>query len=300
MQDKYALLAVRWAVGTVAILILLKLSAFWVTGAASMLGSLLDTLGDAVLSLMALGSVWIAQKPADKNHRHGHGKVEGIFALFQAFFLLSVAAFLAMKSAQHIYAPVVIQQHTLGIGVSGLTIVLTLILIQVQRYAMRYTNSLAVAADHQHYLSDLFLNSGVIAALVLDWYGAPAWLDGATGLLIAAYMGYAGGKVGTQAAHMLLDREIDPAGRHKIETLVKRHPQVKGMHDLRTRWCGKLIYISFDVELSGELTLVAAHQILRELEETLLTEFPQADILIHPDPEGDTADTRHRVAKIHQ
>mgnify|MGYP006266851067 CR=1 FL=1 len=299
MKDAYALLAVRWAVATVAVLIILKCLAYWSTGATSMLGSLVDTLGDAGLSLLALGSVWVAQKPADKNHRHGHGKIEGIFALFQAAFLGGAAVFLAFESLRQLYTPADIQQHEIGLAVSGITIVLTLLLVQVQRYAMRYTSSLAVAADHAHYLSDLFLNTSVIIALLLDWYGAPAWLDGIAGALIALYMGAAGYNVGTKAADMLLDKEISATERLKIEALVKRHPQVQGMHDLRTRWCGKLIYISFDVELPGQLSLVAAHDIIRELEQTLLAEFPQADIIIHPDPEGDTADTRHRVPGIH-
>ena len=64
------------------------------SGSASILASLTDSIGDSAISIMSYLAVNLSLKPADKEHRHGHGKVEGLAALFQAAFLSGAALFL--------------------------------------------------------------------------------------------------------------------------------------------------------------------------------------------------------------
>jgi ferrous-iron efflux pump FieF len=112
-------------------------------------------------------------------------------------------------------------------------------------------------------------------------------------------MARTGWGIGKKAADMLMDREIPEADRQKIIALVNADENILGMHDLRTWFSGTNIHISFDVEMNAELSLEKAHSISRDLEYSILKEFPNAEILIHIDPEGDTYDTRHKVHGVH-
>lgn len=299
VDPRYALLATIWAIGTVAILIGIKAYAYWMSGSTAMLGSLTDSFTDAGLSVMMLLALRYSLKPADKTHRHGHGKAEGLAALFQGGFLGGAAFFLVLQSLKHLAEPEPVTAHGLGITIACISIVLSLILVGVQTYCYKRAPSLAVSADRAHYTTDIWLDGAVILTLVAHFYGGPGWLDPVCGLGIAAYLGWTGVKVGKEAADMLMDRELPDAVRQRILTIVKDHQDVMGIHDLRTRKVGMVLHISFDVELDPALSLRDAHAISRELEMRIMADYPYAEIIIHKDPFGDPHDARHTVEGVH-
>jgi len=81
-----------------------------------------------------------------------------------------------------------------------------------------------------------------------------------------------------------MDRELPDTERDAIKELVRRHPEVRGMHDLRTRRSGVDTFIQLHLELDDELDLVRAHSISDEVEQALLRAYPGAEIIIHLDP----------------
>lgn len=299
VQPRYALFASAWAVGTVSILIAVKGWAYWTTGSAAVLATLTDSLSDAGISLMMLFALRYSLRPADKGHRHGHGKAEGLAALFQAAFLGGAGFFLALSSLQRMAEPQAISNHMIGIGVAVLAMVMSVALVAVQNYCLKKAPSLAVEADQMHYTSDVYLNLAVIIALVVDYKGGPAGVDALCALGVAAYLGRAAIKIAKSAADMLMDKELPRAVRKRIEAIVLSHDDVHSMHDLRTRKSGMTLHISFDVEIDPDMKLREAHEITRDLEKMLLADFPYAEILIHKDPVGDIHDARHRVKGVH-
>ena len=66
--------------------------------------------------------------------------------------------------------------------------------------------------------------------------------------------------------------------------MVLKHPQVKNIHDLRTRTSGKDIFIQLHMEMDGDSSLYLAHKVADEVHDELMNAFPNADILIHEDP----------------
>ena len=295
----HATFATLWALGTVSILIIIKTIAFALSGSAAMLGSLIDTIGDGVISLITFISVRISLAPADEDHRFGHGKIEGFSALIQASFLMGAAVFLIFESFNRFFAPQIITDHGLVIGVSIIAIILTVILVGVQNRSLQKVESLAIEADKGHYVNDVLLNGGVILAAFLQIFTDWVIADSMIGMIIALYIGWTGFDIGKKASDMLMDKEIEEDKRQIIMDIVNAHQQVKGMHDLRTRRTGINVIISFDIELDGDLTLRQAHEVSRDLEYSLLEQFPNAEIMIHKDPDGDTYDTRHRVQGVH-
>lgn len=297
IEPKYALIASFWALGTVTILIAIKAYAYWRSDSAAILATLTDSLTDAAMSGVMLLALKYSLRPADNSHRHGHGKMEGVGALFQSACLLAAALFLIFEGGQRFAQPQEITHHILGVWVAGITIAMSVQLLLVQRYCLSKAPSLAVESDRAHYSSDIALNGSVIAALLVSYNGGPGWVDPLCAIAVACYYAYAARKIGLSALDMLTDRELPKAVRNKIVETIRRHPDILGYHDLRTRKSGMVLHISFDVEVDPEISLREAHDYVRALEEDILMDFPYAEIIIHKDPYGDPHDHRHQVRK---
>lgn len=298
-NPRLALLASFWAVGTVAVLIVIKTYAYYVSDSAAMLGTLTDSVVDAAVSLMMLFAVRLSLKPADDKHRFGHGKVEGIAALLQGAFMGGAGLFLVFEAFDRFFKPADLSHHKTGLIVAVIAIILSLVLIAVQRFCLKRAPSLAIEADHAHYKTDVFLNGSVIVALLVDYYGGAGWLDPSFAMLIAAYFIMTAVNITGKSIDMLMDKELPDSVRKKIITVAKAHKQVHGIHDLRTRMSGMNMHISFDVELDPELSLQQAHDIVRELDNAILAYYPNSEIIIHMDPIGDTDDPRHHIKGVH-
>ncbi len=282
-------LMVRAANAAVAVaftLILIKSWAYNVSGAVSMLGSLMDSLMDILASLINLVAIRFAVAPADDDHRFGHGKAEAIAGFVQAMVIFLSALFLMVEAGKKILNPVPVKEADKGIIVLIVAIVLTVLLVAYQRYVIRKTGSVAIAADHLHYTGDILMNFGVILAMVLSGYMQVYYADPVIGLLVAAYLLYNVKQIGQNSVDMLMDREMDEVDKVKILEIIRTHTEVRGVHDMKTRKSGLNLFIQFHLELNGDITLNEAHHISDDVEAHVMAEYPAAEVLIHADPEG--------------
>ncbi|MDQ6968641.1 MAG: cation diffusion facilitator family transporter [Mariprofundaceae bacterium] len=266
-----------------AVLIAAKLIAWLWTDSISLLATLMDSCLDAVASLITLFAIRHALEPADHDHRFGHGKAEALAGLAQSMFITGSALFLLLQASARFFHPQAIEGSHIGIAVMIFSILLTLGLLTLQRHVVRKTGSTAIAADALHYKSDLYMNASVILALVLAVYGWQGF-DAIFGIGIAFYILYSAYQIIQYAMHDLMDHELSDDERQHIRAIVSQHPQAHGMHDLRTRKSGTTVFIQLHLELADTLTLLDAHTIADQVEETLMAVYPNAEIIIHEDP----------------
>ena len=258
------------------------------TSSMAMLGSLADSTLDLVASLIVLIAVRIAAQPADLEHRFGHGKAEALASLVQVIIITISALFIGFRSVQRLLSGAQTSDAELGIGVSLVAIVFTIALIAYQRHVIRRTGSVAIATDRLHYASDLMLNGSVIAALVLDQYAKIVGADAVFGLLIALWLAWGAWKASSHALAQLMDREWPDEMRERFMIACKDYPELSGLHDLRTRTSGTHHFAQFHVWVPADWTVKEAHDRLDRIEEQLQERFPNTEILIHVDPEGQT------------
>jgi ferrous-iron efflux pump FieF len=272
---------------TAALLLLaLKGWAAWSTGSTAMLGSLADTTLDLVASCATLAGVWIAAMPADDKHRFGHGKAEAIAALFQIVLISISALGIATRAIEQFWQGQRTTEAGDGIVVSLVAIGVTLVLLAWQRYVIRRTGSLAIQTDNVHYQSDLLLNLAVIAALALDQYVGVAGADPLFGLAIGAWLGWSAWTASQQAFEQLMDHEWPAEKKDRFLAVLARNPDITGVHDLRTRTSGNQDFVQFHVWIDPTMTLGAAHAVMDDMEARLQAEFPDTEIIIHPEPDG--------------
>ena len=269
-------------------LIALKAYAAIRTSSMAMLGSLADSSLDLVASLIVLLAVRVAAQPADHEHRFGHGKAEALAALVQIILISFSAMFIAFRSTERLINGAQTGEAELGIGVSVIAIVLTVALITYQRHVVKRTGSLAIGTDRLHYSSDLMLNGSVIAALALDQLVGLRGADAVFGLLIAAWLLWGAWSASSQALNQLMDREWPDELRERFLAAAKEYPELAGLHDFRTRTSGTYNFAQFHVWVPPEWTVQEAHDRLDAVEEELQQRFPNTEILIHVDPEGQT------------
>ncbi len=271
------------AVTTASILIVVKLGAWLWTGSVSILASLIDSLLDSFASLINLLAVRYSLMPADREHRFGHGKAEPLAGLAQAGFICGSAVFLVVHAADRLRYPQPLEHLPVGIGVMVFSIVLTVALLLIQRRAIRRTDSTAIRADALHYAGDVAANASVIVALGLAAYGW-TWADPVMAIAVAAYIFYSAVRIGHDAFQHLMDHELPEEVQQQILDIARTNPDVKGVHDLRTRQSGQVRFVQLHLELDDHIPLQRAHAIADEVEDGILAAMPDAEVIIHQDP----------------
>ncbi|MES2441722.1 MAG: cation diffusion facilitator family transporter [Pseudomonadota bacterium] len=293
-------LARRAALASVAAALLLgalKGYAAWKTGSVAVLASLADSLLDLVASLVTLGGVHWAAQPADREHRFGHGKAEALAALFQVAVIAISAAAILFRAVEALIAAQPSGDPEYGIGVSLIAIAATLALTRYQAHVVRQTGSIAIGTDRVHYTSDLMLNGAVIAALLLDNYAGLSGADALFGIAIAFWLMFGAWRASIAAIDQLMDKEWPEAKRRHFVEVAARHPELKGLHDLRTRTSGNKDFVQFHVWMDPGLTIREAHDVIDAVEHRLAGEFPGTEILIHIDPEGQVDEPGNPLAE---
>ena len=298
-NKKLALTGGLAAIVAAVSMVLIKAVAYFMSGSSSILASLIDSISDVAVSIMTVASIRYSLKPADEDHRFGHGKIEGVSALFQGALLAGAALFLTLEAVQNLIKPQQIEHHQLSMMMIALCIFITLGLILYQRYVIKKSKSLAIEADSAHYSGDFFMNIGVLIVIGADLFNAPYWLDPLFALIVAGLISNSAVEVSRKAMDMLMDRELPEDERAEIEQIIRSHKDVMDIHDLRTNKSGMDVFISFDIDLDPDLSLKKAHDIARAVELSLLARFINAEIMIHMDPHGSEMDTRHKVAGVH-
>ncbi|GAA71882.1 cation-efflux pump FieF [Pseudoalteromonas sp. BSi20439] len=261
-----------------------KAWAWLASGSASMLGSLTDSLMDITATLMSFLVLSYALRPADDDHRFGHGKAEALAGLGQAAFIAGSGCLLAFHGIERLINPVELTHSLLGVWVSIFAIACTLVIVFVQNKVVKHTESIAIKADSVHYKGDLILNAAVLIAILLAYYGV-LYADPLFAIGVAGYLLYNSWDIATESASHLMDKELPDEEKQSIFEIAHAHIDVYGVHGIRTRQGGKVKFIQLHLELDDHLPLIRAHKVADEVELMIIQQFEsEVDILIHLDP----------------
>jgi cation diffusion facilitator family transporter len=274
------------SVSVAAILVAVKAIVWWLSGSVTLLASMADSGLDLIASSATFFAVRYAQAPPDKEHRFGHGKAEAFASLMQAGLVFASAAVIGEEAVRHLVRPHPLQREGWAIAVMAFSLVLTGALVTFQGQVLRRADSVAVSGDRAHYAADFVSNLAALAAIaaatLIGWTG----FDALGGLAVAAVLLWGAVAVFRQASNQLLDHELPDKDRKRIIALMTEDTAVSAVRQLRTRASGPIVHIQVHADLDPEMSLEAAHKVVLAAERRVLKAFPQADILIHPDPRG--------------
>lgn len=274
------------SLGVALMLVCIKIWAWLETGSIALLTSAADGLVDVLASMVTLGGVYYAQRPADRGHRFGHGKAEAIAAFVQALLLAAAGVALGIESVSRLITPQVLAAQGFGIIVIVASALCASLLVAMQNLVVKYTQSTAIAADRAHYITDIAVNITVLCALVLERQFGWIRADASGALAISCYMVWNARTMIQSAMLQLLDRELGSADRRCITAAALSCPGVEGVHDLRTRNGGDRVFVELHVEVDGQLTVDAGHAICDNAEAAVKALFTAAEVFAHLEPAG--------------
>lgn len=282
-QARLMKIAALASVSVAIVLVLVKAVAWWSSGSVSLLAGLTDSLLDSFASLLNLIAITIALRPADHDHRFGHGKAEALAGLAQSIIIMLSAVFVGWEGIKHLMTPEPLENTSWSILVMVFSLLVTIVLVSFQRYVVKQTGSTAITADSLHYKSDILLNISILCALFLSSLG---WQQGDAvfGILISFYILWSAISVGKEAIEILMDKELPVSVTQEIITLAKNVPDVIDVHDLKTRRSGTQWFIQLHVELPAVMALEDAHKHCLAVRHVLQKQWPNMDVIIHADP----------------
>jgi ferrous-iron efflux pump FieF len=288
INSRKELSAVKLAVGTMVVLILIKVYAWLDTNSLSIFSSLIDSSMDILVSLINLFAVKYAYKPADDDHRFGHTAIEDIVGLVQSAFIFGSGVFILLESLSRFINPVEVVNQHVGITVMVISIIMTFGLVNYQNIVSKQTKSLIVQADMMHYLGDLLAGILIIVSLYLSRNPALDFVDPLLALAIAAYLAHGAYGIFRRSYDNLMDREIDDETKEKIAQALRAQEGTYGFHDLRTRTSGRKVFIQLHLEFEEGISLKKAHDRAEIAEKIVQAIVPNSEVLIHLDPHDDS------------
>lgn len=291
-EDKNHLkrLAAYASVGVSFLLIGAKTYACYSTHSISLLSSLADSVLDFAASVINMVAIHLAVKPADEEHKFGHGKIEALAALFQSIIIILSAAFVLKEAVHRFFNPEALEKPLIGVFVTLFSIVLTLFLVRFQRYVINKTKSMAIMADSTHYKADLYLNLGVLLSIGTYFFLKWTYIDIIFGTGIALYIMFTTYHIIRSALNVLLDNELPLPDRHNILEIIQSHPEVEKCCHLKTRSSGQEEFIQGHLVMHKNITVEKAYHIANDIKKQVLSTYPQAQCVFQIQPHNHEKD----------
>ena len=273
-------------------LIALKLAAAAITGSVAILSEALHSGIDLIASVIAFVSVRKSDVPADTEHHYGHEKLESLAAGIEGMLVLVGAGVIVYEAVDRLQTHADVEAIGLGIAVMAVSAVANTGVSTYLRRAAERHDSAALAGDAAHLGADALTSVGVLAGLVLVKLTGAEWLDPAIALVVAAAIVFAGLRILYRSARVLVDESPPPEELDRIEAAIAaaRPPEMAGYHKLRARSAGRRRYIDMHVQFRSGTTLEGAHALAHALRGAIEAELPNADVLIHVEPEESVRD----------
>lgn len=270
------------------ILSALKISVGIFSGSYALISDGIHSLSDLVSDVIVLFGVYFGNLPPDKNHTHGHGKIQtlleigmGILLIFVAYEIGKVAAFSIFEQKQS--------------NASFLTISVAVVSIIVKEWLFWYTYKIGKERDDSmlianawHHRSDSLSTIGVLAGLIVIYY-KPEWgvVDSFIGFVIAVLILKVGFEVILDAMKRITDTVPDKSFLEEVLKITNEVENVENPHDIGVRFMGNKIAIEIHIEVDPKMTVLKAHEI-SDLVTDKIRKYDSkiSQVLVHVDPKG--------------
>ncbi|MGG2055193.1 cation diffusion facilitator family transporter [Lysinibacillus pakistanensis] len=269
-------------------IVILKIIVGLFTGSVAILSEAIHSFLDLLASLIAFFSVRISNKPADKEHPYGHGKVENISGTIETLLIFVAGIWIIYECIHKIIEPTPIKLPFLGIIVMVLGAIINIFVSRIVYRTAKNTNSVAMKSNALHLLTDVYTSLGVALSLLIvhltGWY----ILDPIIGIVLACFIMIEAFKMMKEAFPPLLDARLSNEEEGKIIQIIETFKdEYIEYHDFRTRRSGAEEYIDFHLVVESQNSIETVHDLCDRIEDRIKNIFQNANILIHLEPENE-------------
>src|SRR5579864_3234490 len=243
------------SIGASAALTIAKAVVGLSTGSLALLSEAAHSLIDFAATLMTYFAVRVADKPADREHHYGHGKVESVAALAETALLFVLSGVVLWEATQRLFGGhiAVVEATGAAFVVILISIAIDLLRARVLRRVAQRTSSQALAADALHFSSDMWSSTAVLVGLAGVKLGY-AWADSAAAIVVALFVCLAGWRLGRRTIDTLTDTAPEGVA-DQIAAIALRVGNVASVDRVRAREVGATLFGQIDVSASRTLPL---------------------------------------------
>jgi cation diffusion facilitator family transporter len=254
------------------------------TSSLGILSEALHSLLDLLAALITFVSVSISDKPADKQHQYGHGKIENLSAFFESILLVVTCIWIIYEGISRLVSG----NTTVKVTVWSYLVVLTAMAVDLGRSRMLFkaakrNNSQALEADAIHFSTDILSSGVVLLGLVcanLGYHKA----DAISALGVAVIVLGISYRLGKKAVDVLLDK-VPEGLTEKVETKLKANKEIVYYHNLKIRVAGPDTFVEVNIHLQPQTDLETAHGICNRIEKDMETLIPRCTTIVHAEPD---------------
>lgn len=267
-----------------AILCLMKFIIGTVTGSVSITADAFNNLSDAGSNVVTIAGAKLANKPVDKEHPFGHGRIEYVSALVVSFIILLMGFELGKNSVMKIIKPEEVGFSIVSLVVLILAICVKLWMAYFNNKLFKLTNNINLKAVCQDSLNDCIATGATILSLVISRLTGFYHIDGIVGLLVAGAIILSGIGILKDTLGPLLGQPPSPELVKRIEDIITDEAEIVGVHDLIVHDYGPgRIIASAHAEVPSNEDIVHIHDVIDNVEKKIQKEL-NIIICIHLDP----------------
>ncbi|NCW38822.1 MAG: cation transporter [Betaproteobacteria bacterium] len=281
--------------------IVLKTLAWWFTDSIGLLSDAMESVVNLASAMFGLLMVTLAAQPADEEHPYGHHKAEYFSAGFEGVLILVAALGIIWAALHRLWDPQPVQQIGLGLVLSIISSALNGWLAWVLFRAAREHRSIALEADAQHLVSDVWTSVGVVVGMVMVSLSGWLWLDAVVAIGVALNILREGVQLVSRAFQGLMDQAVEPDVQAQIHAVLADFAHQPGeVHIVRfdhltTRKAGQRRFVDLHMHMPASWTLGRAAALRLSVEQALMSAVPglRASIQLLPsDVEAHASDEK--------
>ena len=283
VRNAYGTLAGAIGIIINAILFTIKFSIGLITTSIAITADAFNNLSDAASSIITIVGFKMANKPADKEHPFGHGRIEYISALIVAFMVMLVGVQFVKSSYERIVSPTPVVFEMIPFILLLISIALKFWLSRFNLKIGKTINSSALKASATDAMGDVFTSSTVVISFLLSKFISFP-IDAYMGMIVAIAIIYAGFSLIKETLNPLLGEAPDPELVAEISDRVLSYDHVTGIHDLIVHNYGPgRIHASIHVEIPCDIDIMTIHNIIDTAEREISSQL-NIHLVIHMDP----------------
>jgi len=275
----------KLSIGVISLLIAIEVFASVITGSIGIRADAIHSVIDLFGAIIGYIGIRIADRPPDKRHAFGHGKVENIAGVTIGFIILFAAGIIAYQAVQRLISGETIDLLTIGIILTASVIVINGAISWHAFKIAKATDSMALEATARDMAADALSSIAVLIGLVLVWLTGLSILDPVVALLMAIVIARTAFHTLLKSLGGLMDARLPENEEEAITQCIKEYStRVVGFHQLRTRKAGSQRHIDLHLIVPREASVDEAHEICDRLEENIERKLLCVDVTIHIEP----------------
>lgn len=283
VRTAYGVLASLVGILCNVMLFLLKLIIGVLINSISIMADAFNNLSDAASSIISFCGVKLAERPADKEHPFGHGRMEYISALVVAFLILMVGLTLFLDSVKKVISPEKVGFSWIMVVILSISVLVKIWLASFNKVLGNKINSTVMKATSADARNDVFVTSATIISLIVGKYTGFT-IDGLTGVFVSVFVLLSGFNIAKDTLMPLLGEAVDKDAYEDITKIVESYEGIVGSHDLILHNYGpSCIMATIHAEVANDSNIEEIHETIDRIERDILSE-KGISIVIHMDP----------------